>query len=103
MTMNDIIETRKVLQKSFKEYCKEKLKATERARIFLNEHLLPAEENEKITDEEMATIYAKYAELCKIIDDFDNKLEISSKAIFALITAEDCLGIASCEGVWKES
>ena len=103
MTMNDIIKTREVLQKSFEEYSVAKRKATEKARIFLNEHLLPAEENEEITEEEMAAIYAEYGELCKIMDSFDDKIRISSNAIYALITAEDYLGIASCEGVWKES
>ena len=76
--------------------------ADDKARTYYNEHLLPAEEDTTVSDEEMDAIYDTYDNLCATATRFEDQIEIAERAINALLEVESALAIAESEGIWKE-
>ena len=91
----DIDRKRDSLRESYEE-------AYDKARTYYNEHLLPAEKDATISDEEMDTIYTTYDDLCATSTRLWEQIEIAERAIEALFEVESALAIAESEGVWKE-
>ena len=91
----DIERKRDSLRESYEE-------ADDRARTYYNEHLLPAEEDPTISDEEMDAIYDTYDDLYAKAAHFEEQIEIAVRAIMALSEVESALAIAESEGIWKE-
>ena len=91
----DIDRKRDSLRESYEE-------ADDMARTYYNEHLLPAEEDTTVSDEEMDAIYDTYDDLCATATRFEEQIETAEKAIKALLEAEAALANAEIEGIWKE-
>lgn len=102
MTIYDIMKARLDIESKCDSLRESYEEANDKVRTYYNEHLLPAEEDATISDEEMDTIYSTYDNLCDEFTWFDEQIETAEKAIEALLEAEAALAIAESEGVWKE-
>lgn len=102
MTTYDAMKARLDIERKCDSLRESYEEADDKARTYYNEHLLPAEEDVTISDEEMDAIYDTYDYLCAKAARFEKQIEIAVRAIMALSEVESALAIAESEGVWKE-
>ena len=102
MTIYDVTKARLDIESKLDSLQESYEEADERARTYYNEHLLPAEEDTTVSDEEMDAIYDTYDNLCATATRFEEQIEIAERAIDALLEVETALANAEIEGIWKE-
>lgn len=102
MTIYDVTKARLDIERKCDNLRESYEEANDKVRTYYNEHLLPAEENPTVSDEEMDAIYDTYDNLCDAFTWFDEQIEIAERAINALLEVETALAIAESEGIWKE-
>ena len=102
MTIYDVTKARLDIERKCDSLRESYEEAEDQARTYYNEHLLPAEEDSTVSDEEMDAIYDNYDNLCDASTWFDEQIETAEKAIKALLEAEAALANAEIEGIWKE-
>lgn len=102
MTIYDAMKARIDIERKCDSLRKSYEEANDKVRTYYNEHLLPAEEDPTVSDEEMDAIYDTYDNLCDAFTWFDEQIEIAERAIDALLEVESALAIAESEGIWKE-
>lgn len=102
MTIYDVTKARLDIESKLDSLRESYEEAEDKARTYYNEHLLPAEEDPTVSDEEMDAIYDTYDNLCDASTWFDEQIETAEKAIEALLEAEAALTNAEIEGIWKE-
>ena len=102
MTTYDVMKARLDIDRKRDSLLESYEEADNKARTYYNEHLLPAEEDSTISDEEMDAIYDNYDNLCATATRFEEQIETAEKAIEALLEAEAALANAEIEGIWKE-
>ena len=102
MTIYDVTKARLDIESKLDSLRESYEEADDMARIYYNEHLLPAEEDTTVSDEEMDAIYDTYDNLCATATRFEEQIEIAERAIDALLEVETALANAEIEGIWKE-
>lgn len=102
MTIYDVTKARLDIESKCDSLRESYEEANDRAYTYYNEHLLPAEEDPTVSDEEMDAIYDTYDNLCATATRFEEQIEIAERAIDALLEVETALAIAESEGIWKE-
>lgn len=102
MTIYDAMKVRLDIESKLDSLRESYEEADDKARTYYNEHLLPAEKDTTISDEEMDTIYDTYDDLYAKAAHFEEQIEIAERAIDALLKVETALAIAETEGIWKE-
>lgn len=101
MTIYEAMKARHTIECKRESLRKGWEEADNRARIYYNERLLPAEEDTTVSDEEMDAIYSTYDDLCATVTRFDEQIEIAERTIEALSEVETALAIAEIEGIWE--
>ena len=102
MTIYDVTKARLDIERKCDSLRESYEEADDMARTYYNEHLLPAEEDTTVSDEEMDAIYDIYDDLCATATRFEEQIEIAERAIDALLEVETALANAEIEGIWKE-
>ena len=102
MTIYDVTKARLDIERKCDSLRESYEEAKDQARTYYNEHLLPAEEDTTISDEEMDAIYDTHDDLCATATRFEEQIEIAERAIDALLEVETALANAEIEGIWKE-
>ena len=102
MTIYDVTKARLDIERKCDSLRESYEEAEDQARTYDNEHLLPAEEDTTVSDEEMDAIYDVYDDLCATATRFEEQIEIAERAIDALLEVETALANAEIEGIWKE-
>lgn len=102
MTIYEAMKARHTIECKRESLRKGYEEADDRVRTYYNEHLLPAEEDATISDEEMDAIYSTYDDLCATATRFEERIEAAERAIKALFEVESALAIAETEGIWEE-
>ena len=102
MTIYDVTKARLNIERKLDGLRESYEEADDKARTYYNEHLLPAEEDTTISDEEMDAIYDTYDDLYAKATRLEEQIEIAERAIDALLEVETALAIAESEWIWKE-
>ena len=102
MTIYDAMKARLDIERKCDSLRESYEEADDKARTYYNEHLLPAEKDPAVSDEEMDAIYDTYDDLYAKAAHFEKQIEIAVRAIMALSEVESVLAIAESEGIWKE-
>ena len=102
MTIYDVMKARLDIDRKRDSLLESYEEADNKARTYYNEHLLPAEEDSTVSNEEMDAIYDTYDDLYAKAAYFEKQIEIAVRAIMALSEVETALANAEIEGIWKE-